>query len=111
MNKKLKVVIPPTDYPAVQVTVEHPDGTVQVGIVTSGLHSDYEFTLPEGVEPEQCGVFAELCVNGRVDPITRPIVIQEPVEPVVSVEPESEVCADPVSQLGNGNEEYPTDLV
>ena len=82
MQDKLRVMVPLADYPVVRVTVEHPDGTTQIGEFIGGTCKEHEFTLPEGVEPDQCGVFAELCrQSGQVDLVTRPIVIQEPMVP------------------------------
>jgi outer membrane biosynthesis protein TonB len=91
----MKVQVPPTDYPAIQITVEQPDGMIQQAVIVSGTVREYEFALPMGIEAKQCGVFAELCnYRGQVDPITRPIVIQE-AELGLEPEPESESVPDP----------------
>ncbi len=79
--------IDPVSHPITRISIVYPNGKMQSSEFHTGECKECEFTLPCGIQPEQCVAYAEVCrVPGRVDTVIERVVIQEPE----SDEPESD---------------------
>jgi len=64
-------------HPVTRLTIETPRGVRTASFDES--HKECQIALPDGVLPEEEGVYAEFCgQDGRPDPRMKPVVIQEP---------------------------------